>query len=176
MGTKLRTAIVRLSRTKGFARGIFKKMGIAAKVRRAKGLPMYGQRPPKAPPSAWVQRLPSGRYPANYRWANQVYRGKNWTRQLDAKYPAGVKFTRDGYPDFGPYIYTNKSTGKPVQVIFKNGFQGRSADFAKANRLFDPPDGYTWHHHQDGKTLQLIPTDLHEAIRHSGGIAKTGGR
>ena len=176
MGKKLRTAIVRLSRSKGVARAIFKRLGVGHKVKVAKSLPMFGQRPPKGPPSAWVQRLPSGRYPANYRWAGKVYRGKMWTPELQGKYPQGVRFTRDGFPDFGPYVHTNPSTGRPVQVVFTNGFSGRSADFAKANRLFDPPDGYTWHHHQDGKTLQLIPTDLHEAIRHGGGIAKTGGR
>jgi len=30
--------------------------------------------------------------------------------------------------------------------------------------------GYTWHHHQDRTTMQLIPTELHDAFRHSGGV------
>lgn len=33
------------------------------------------------------------------------------------------------------------------------------------------PDGYTWHHHQDGTTMQLVPTDLHDAVRHTGWAA-----
>ena len=31
--------------------------------------------------------------------------------------------------------------------------------------------GYTWHHLEDGKTLILIPTELHDAYRHTGGAA-----
>ena len=31
--------------------------------------------------------------------------------------------------------------------------------------------GYTWHHLEDGKTLILIPSDLHEAYRHTGGAS-----
>ena len=29
--------------------------------------------------------------------------------------------------------------------------------------------GYTWHHVEDGRTMILIPTDLHDAYRHTGG-------
>ena len=31
--------------------------------------------------------------------------------------------------------------------------------------------GYTWHHLEDGKTLILIPTELHDAYKHTGGAA-----
>ena len=31
------------------------------------------------------------------------------------------------------------------------------------------PKGYTWHHCEDGKTMQLIPSDLHRGIGHDGG-------
>jgi len=37
--------------------------------------------------------------------------------------------------------------------------------------LQDTPDGYTWHHHQDCLTLQLVPWDLHSAVYHTGGVA-----
>ncbi len=39
------------------------------------------------------------------------------------------------------------------------------------------PAGYTWHHVEDTKTMQLIPTDLHDAVKHTGGCAviKHGG-
>ncbi|WP_141780221.1 HNH endonuclease [Nocardioides albertanoniae] len=30
--------------------------------------------------------------------------------------------------------------------------------------------------HQDGTTLQLVPTDVHDAVRHAGGIALAIGR
>ena len=48
-------------------------------------------------------------------------------------------------------------------------------DIAKANLIHHGTQvsipGYTWHHLEDGKTLILIPTDLHEAYRHTGGAA-----
>lgn len=50
-----------------------------------------------------------------------------------------------------------------------------SSDFKKAleaSKKYDKtPKGYTWHHVEDGKTLILIPTDLHDAVRHTGGAA-----
>jgi hypothetical protein len=27
-----------------------------------------------------------------------------------------------------------------------------------------------WHHVEDGRTLELVPKDLHEAVRHTGGV------
>jgi len=41
----------------------------------------------------------------------------------------------------------------------------------KAAGLESTPIGYTWHHNEDMQTMQLIPTDLHQAIRHSGGVS-----
>jgi hypothetical protein len=32
---------------------------------------------------------------------------------------------------------------------------------------------YTWHHHQDGKTMQLIKRDVHAEFFHTGGISGT---
>lgn len=31
------------------------------------------------------------------------------------------------------------------------------------------PKGWTWHHNEDGMTMELIPTDIHRAIGHDGG-------
>ena len=33
------------------------------------------------------------------------------------------------------------------------------------------PEKYTWHHHHDGETMMLVPWDLHEAVKHTGGVA-----
>ncbi|MGK8208888.1 HNH endonuclease [Burkholderia cenocepacia] len=33
------------------------------------------------------------------------------------------------------------------------------------------PDGYVWHHVENAKTMFLIPQDLHNAVRHTGGVA-----
>jgi filamentous hemagglutinin len=47
-------------------------------------------------------------------------------------------------------------------------------DAAAANRargLSATPEGYVWHHVEDGETLILIPRDIHNAVRHTGGSA-----
>ena len=162
--SKLRT-IKKVLRKSGIAKGIYKKVG--PKLRLARSLPNHGLRPPRGAPTKWVKRLPSGRYPPNYRWAGKVYRGKMWTAELASKYPKGVRFNRAGFPDFSPYSIK--------KITFKKGFTDRAADIAAANKRFQAPDGYTWHHVQDGRTLLLVPTDLHDAIRHGGGIAVKGG-
>ncbi|MEO2078270.1 MAG: DNRLRE domain-containing protein [Bacillus sp. (in: firmicutes)] len=99
----------------------------------------------------------------NKKYAGQTY---NLSGDLSKKYPDGVKFTNDGFPDFSPY-----SKAK-VQI---EGLKGNtSSDFTAANKAIgikSTPSGYTWHHVEDGRTLMLVPTDLHQAVRHTGGAA-----
>lgn len=33
------------------------------------------------------------------------------------------------------------------------------------------PKGYTWHYVEDGVTMMLIPTDLHNAVRYTSGAS-----
>jgi hypothetical protein len=79
----------------------------------------------------------------------------------------GVPFDKDGYPDFSNY---SKST---VEIQQTGNY---AADFKKANAAagFDTtPEGYTWHHHQNGRTMQLVPKDVHRMTAHTGGRALT---
>ncbi|MDN8588362.1 hypothetical protein B2I21_27205 [Chryseobacterium mucoviscidosis] len=39
-----------------------------------------------------------------------------------------------------------------------------------------PPDGYTWHHHEDGKTMILVNEDIHREFRHIGGQSTVNGK
>ena len=39
----------------------------------------------------------------------------------------------------------------------------------------DTPEGYTWHHDTEAGHMQLVPTDVHQACRHSGGRSLWGG-
>lgn len=77
-------------------------------------------------------------------------------------------------------IYMNKS-GFPVfdkysiaRVVVDN-LTGEGTDISLANKMFygsgGKLGGYTWHHLEDGRTLILIPTELHEAYRHTGGAS-----
>jgi len=109
----------------------------------------------------------NGRLPINSRHAGDEF---PLSDALKAKYPKGLKFNEKGYPDFTPYSIANPEP----KGIYEGG---RAQDVARANEkagLTGTPEGYTWHHHEDGKTMQLVPMDLHEYVRHTGGIAKYG--
>ncbi|CAM2064450.1 HNH endonuclease [Sulfidibacter corallicola] len=71
---------------------------------------------------------------------------------------------KDGYPDFSKW----SKESVPIEMTGDN-----TLDFAQANMAADFPDttGHTWHHHQDGTTMQLIPSDLHNNMPHSGGAS-----
>ena len=77
----------------------------------------------------------------------------------------GISF-KQGFPDFSSVaIHT-------VQPVGLTGV--RNTDNALANAtagLKATPDGYVWHHHQDGKTMQLVPESIHQATGHTGGSA-----
>ena len=82
-----------------------------------------------------------------------------------------VTFDKDGFPDFTPYSI------KTVRV------DGLTGDMAKdvpktleaaGLKAADVDSSYVWHHHQDGKSMMLIPHDVH-TVRY-GGIGHTGGR
>jgi hypothetical protein len=102
-------------------------------------------------------------FPRNYKYAKDIFFPSD--PKLKSKYPNGVKFDADGYPDFSPY--------SKVEVdIDMSG--NRYWDEIAANEAagFDiTPDGFTWHHHQNRRTMQLVPSDLHRAIAHTGGVS-----
>ena len=92
----------------------------------------------------------------------------------------------NGYPDFTKYTHP---TVKPVEIevaIPKNP----QADFKAANEkarlnkdsnppepaVNKPPEGYTWHHHEDGKTMILVDEVIHREFRHIGGQSKINGK
>lgn len=107
-----------------------------------------------------------GRFPINSKYAGKVMPAEALPVNLRAKYPSGVRFTSEGYPDLSPYA----KRSLPVKGLTGN----RTKDAKTANRaagFSDTPDGYTWHHHEDGVTMQLVPTDLHKAALHTGGVA-----
>jgi hypothetical protein len=94
---------------------------------------------------------------------------------LAKKYPEGVKFTSSGFPYFLPYKIKLPNGKNAVQKIQTTG--NRSADFTKADELAGITEEmrtlnrWTWHHVEDMETMILVPRDLHDAVRHSGGIS-----
>jgi hypothetical protein len=107
-----------------------------------------------------------GRYPHNAEYAGKKFPVEKLPEDLQKKYPNSVGFDEKGFADYKPY------TKKEVQV---EGLTGKhSSDFNKANKVAgytETPKDYTWHHHQDGKTMQLVPRDIHKAVAHTGGVS-----
>jgi len=85
--------------------------------------------------------------------------------ELARRFPNGVRFTRAGYPVFTPYAIER------VRVPGLTGVYRPDADAANARAgLRSTPKGYTWHHAEDGRTMELVPTALNR-IPHTGGAA-----
>jgi hypothetical protein len=91
---------------------------------------------------------------------------------------------KEGYPDFSEYTAKVKGAdgrvidGKVEIELSPTG--NRDIDFDRADaamrdKLGDPnwekPKDYTWHHAEDGTTMELLPTDLHGNVPHSGGVS-----
>jgi hypothetical protein len=82
--------------------------------------------------------------------------------------PEGISVTyKNGYPDF-------KGSGLVIREIDIGSFRNRTSDFKLADEI--APGGpksrlNTWHHHEDGRTLQEINKDIHETFTHQGGMS-----
>ncbi|WP_193343388.1 HNH endonuclease signature motif containing protein, partial [Pseudoalteromonas luteoviolacea] len=64
------------------------------------------------------------------------------------------------------------SVAEATEEIAMTGVRSVDNALANAQAGFDKtPDGYTWHHVQDTKTMQLIPMEIHNAVAHTGGVA-----
>jgi hypothetical protein len=84
----------------------------------------------------------------------------------------GVPFKESGFPDFSSYAdEAERTLGKPATVKVE-GISGKyDDDFALANKAagFErTPTGYTWHHVEDCRHMQLVPRDIHRRTGHSG--------
>jgi hypothetical protein len=79
------------------------------------------------------------------------------------------------HADFRPYE-THPTGVKEVEIKFT---QNRAQDFRAANEKAGHPEwgdqsppGYTWHHHEDGKTMQLVLRSIHDLFKHVGGFSE----
>ncbi|HLL23345.1 MAG TPA: HNH endonuclease [Kofleriaceae bacterium] len=111
----------------------------------------------------------AGRLPQNH-----VLAGKSFPiDELPPKYRSkGLRFTDEGYPDFTPHAKQLPTGKKYVEIEYTGK---RADDFGAANKkakLDETPEGWTWHHLEDGRKMMLVPTDLHQAVKHTGGVAK----
>lgn len=110
---------------------------------------------------------------------------KTWEEILDKYESDGVIF-KDGFPDFSEFAeetveiddfsdcrpdnfsQADQALADKWNEQGKKGGPWTSEDvqeYRKENRL-------TWHEHQDMKTMQLVPREIHGNVPHSGGVSK----
>jgi Skp family chaperone for outer membrane proteins len=104
----------------------------------------------------------NGRMPINSKYAGQEFPLPD---ALKAKYPLGVRFTDDSFPDFSNYVENEVIIKYTGNRRLDKKLSNQQAGYTKT------PSGYTWHHVEDTQTMQLIPADLHNAVNHTGGFA-----
>lgn len=73
---------------------------------------------------------------------------------------------KDGYPDFSPYAANS------VEI----DMAGNVNDFKRANEAagilgVDVPKNFTWHHKEDGVTMELVPSAINNKVPHTGGAS-----
>jgi len=103
--------------------------------------------------------------------------GKTWGEILDKYGIDGINF-KDGEPDFSEI-----SKGTVEIELFSDS---RTDNFDKADielakqkgcspeevAKWREENGYTWHECKDMKTMQKVPSEVHNNISHSGGISE----
>ncbi len=114
----------------------------------------------------------------------QILAKKQQFTDLYNKYPLGVDFSTSGFPNFKPYRYKHNGVDVEIDIgalnpdppIGVGGSNGSQLDMVAANNAMQQiypnwtkPSGYTWHHIENSTKLELVSTDLHQAVRHSGG-------
>jgi hypothetical protein len=94
-----------------------------------------------------------GRIPINSRFAGQTH-------------PSGIPFNQQGFPNF------SSVSKAEVQIQGLSGNYAKDAALAnQAVGLGKTPSSFVWHHVEDGATMQLVPKNIHNATRHTGGAA-----
>jgi uncharacterized protein RhaS with RHS repeats len=129
----------------------------------------------------WLDIFGLGRIPkTGGRW-DGTPGDSNWfsdnTKVITVTKGEGVPF-KNGLPNFDKWsqgdLQIDNMTGgkKDFDLVYeKLKIEGNLKSKAEAKR-FLKQNGLTVHHHPDMKTIQLIPSDLHNNIPHEGGASK----
>lgn len=77
--------------------------------------------------------------------------------------PTGT--SHDPNYDLGNFAQADNALLDKIRKIDPSATMDDVTDFKASHHL-------TWHECADGKTMQLVPTDIHDASRHSGGVSE----
>jgi hypothetical protein len=96
--------------------------------------------------------------PINFEYANRVH-------------PTGVRFTPDGYPDLEQFAIRKVDISQTGinKIDFRNANIEAGIGNGSQSHYIKMPKN-TWHHHQNGRTMLSVPSNIHGApLSHSGG-------
>lgn len=103
--------------------------------------------------------------------------GKDWESILAEYGIDGINF-RWGEPDFRP-VSKGEVTVEPFTENRLKNFNRADKELAQRRgcapaevRQWRHEHGYTWHECRDMKTMQKVPSVIHNNVAHSGGIAR----
>ena len=71
------------------------------------------------------------------------------------------------HPDFPKPVYPSD------KGLVLNGNEKHDLSMMKSN--YGKPNGYTWHHLEDGKGMLLVDSKIHGGFHHSGGASALRG-
>jgi hypothetical protein len=111
----------------------------------------------------------AGRLPQNHGYAGRAFPTDLLPPQYRSK---GLRFTKEGYPDFAPHAKQLPNGKNHVEIEYTGSRRADAAAATKKAKLDRMPDGWLWHHAEDMKTMYLVPDELHRAVKHSGGVAR----
>jgi len=121
------------------------------------------RRPQRPQPDKWIEK---GGKVQNHPDGRVTYTDKSGR---------SVTYSREGYPDFKEAGYVKDE----VTINMKGNHTTDPADADRALKALgrERPPNTTWHHHEDGKTMQLVDRELHKRFCHTGGVSgkKHGG-
>ncbi|NEN76312.1 hypothetical protein F9B74_08250 [Pelistega sp. NLN82] len=105
-----------------------------------------------------------------------------WGEILKKYDVTGIEY-EDGYPIFDPFV--PEINGEKAEVEIENFTTDRNKNFAAADKAlaekvgmkpeeihqYRKDNNFTWHECEDCKTMQLVPTEIHNNVPHKGGIS-----
>ena len=112
-----------------------------------------------------------------YRAAGNTVRNSRYAGSIMQPTGSNAAFIKAKYGDVymskQGFVILDDFAVARVELTGLTGLNGGTDDIARANLAHHGTQssipGYTWHHLEDGRTMIMVPTELHEAYRHTGG-------
>ncbi len=112
-------------------------------------------------------------------WVNGGERGNSSWKPADPNSKAAKEISevtggrpvqfREGFPVFTPYAKRRVEINMRGDHYYDFKAANKAAGFGDTA---EPPKGFTWHHHEDGVTMELVPQKLHNNVKpHTGGAS-----